>query len=99
AAIVRAGRAADFALALAIQRDREALKELVFGEPVVEAVARIKIILQHEGLIRSATVRRPQMGISDAERQLMLDSYHALKDEDFRSVEGDAEPKQSRALI
>jgi len=99
AAIDLAGRAADFERALAIQRELESLKELVFGEPIVEAVARIKIILQHEGLIRSATVRRPQLGISDAERQLLLDSYRALKDEDFRSVEEDAEPRQSRALI
>jgi hypothetical protein len=57
----------------------------VFSEPIVEAVARIKIVLQHERLIRSATVRRPQLGISEAEKKQLLDSYQALKRNEFRA--------------
>ncbi|HYA27664.1 MAG TPA: hypothetical protein VEI95_02525, partial [Acidobacteriota bacterium] len=52
--------------------------------PIVEAVARIKVVLQHEGLIKTAKVRRPQMGISEAEVKLLLDSYQALKRNEFR---------------
>ena len=79
AAMDRAGRAGDFTQALALQRELESLKELVFSEPIVEAVARIKIVLQHEGLIKTAAIRRPQLGISDTERRQLLDSYLALK--------------------
>jgi hypothetical protein len=43
--------------AAAIQHELEAVKELVFSEPIVEAVARIKVVLHHEGLIKTATVR------------------------------------------
>ena len=49
-----AGRAGDFETAAAIQKELESLKELIFSEPIVEAVARIKIILAHEGLIDTA---------------------------------------------
>jgi dihydrodipicolinate synthase/N-acetylneuraminate lyase len=98
AAMDRAGRAGDFDKAVAIQRELESLKELVFSEPIVEAVARIKIVLQHEGLIRRPTVRRPQLGISDVEQKQLLDSYRALKDREFRSVAPSTEPTQSRAL-
>ena len=80
AAMDRAGRAGDFTQALALQRELESLKELVFGEPIVEAVGRIKIVLQHEGLIKTAAIRRPQLGISDTERTQLLDSYLRLKE-------------------
>ena len=80
-----AGRAGKFDEAAAIQKELEAVKELVFSEPIVEAVARIKIVLQHEGLIDTAKVRRPQLGISDTERTQLLDSYAALKRNEFRS--------------
>jgi 4-hydroxy-tetrahydrodipicolinate synthase len=99
AAMDLAGRAGDFARALAIQRDLYCLKELVFSEPIVEAVARIKIVLQHEGLIETATVRRPQLGISEVEKRALLESYLALKDGEFRSVDAGVEPKRDRALM
>jgi len=35
--------------AAAIQHELELVKELVFSEPIVEAVARIKVVLQHDG--------------------------------------------------
>ena len=75
AAMDIAGRAGKFDEAAAIQKELESLKELVFSEPIVEAVARIKIVLQHEGLIKTAKVRRPQLGISEAEKKQLLDSY------------------------
>jgi 4-hydroxy-tetrahydrodipicolinate synthase len=80
-----AGRAGKFDEAFKIQKELESVKELVFSEPIVEAVARIKVVLQHEGLIKTAMVRRPQLGISDAEKQQLLESYQALKKNEFRS--------------
>ena len=88
-----AGRAGNFDEAAAIQRELEAVKELVFSEPIVEAVARIKVVLQHEGLIKTAKVRRPQLGISDAEKKRLLDSYNVLKRDEFR---GSAEAQNSQ---
>lgn len=81
-----AGRAGNFDQAAAIQKELESVKELVFSEPIVEAVARIKVVLQHEGLIKTAKVRRPQLGISEAERKQLLESYNALKGNEFRSA-------------
>jgi len=83
----RAGRAGNFAEAAAIQKELESVKELVFSEPIVEAVARIKVVLQHEGLINTAKVRRPQLGISEAEQKQLLDSYAKLKRNEFRGGE------------
>ena len=83
----RAGRAGDFDNAAAIQKELESLKELIFSEPIVEAVARIKIILEDEGLIKTATVRRPQLGIGESEKKQLLDSYRALKEKDYRLSE------------
>ena len=78
-----AGRAGDFDKAVAIQNELASLKELIFSEPIVDAVARIKIILQHEGLIKTATVRRPQLGIGESEKTQLLDSYRALTENEF----------------
>ncbi|HET8916976.1 MAG TPA: dihydrodipicolinate synthase family protein, partial [Candidatus Binatia bacterium] len=86
AAMDTAGRAGDFDNAAAIQKELESLKELIFTEPIVEAVARIKIILAHEGLIDTATVRRPQLGVSESEKKQLLDSYRALKEIGYRSA-------------
>jgi 4-hydroxy-tetrahydrodipicolinate synthase len=97
AAMDRAGRAGTFDEALAIQKDLESLKELVFSEPIVEAVARIKIILQHEGLIRSATVRRPQLGVTDTEKKQLLDSYRILRDSGRAAAEENAGTRKTRA--
>jgi 4-hydroxy-tetrahydrodipicolinate synthase len=90
-----AGRAGDFDRAAAMQRELEAVKELVFSEPIVEAVARIKLVLHHEGLIKTATVRRPQLGISEAEQNKLLDSYRALKANEFRPAETEAKRRQA----
>jgi dihydrodipicolinate synthase/N-acetylneuraminate lyase len=93
AAMDMAAQAGDFKRAMALQKELEAIKELVFSEPIVEAVARIKTMLQNEGLIKTAAVRRPQLGISDAEQQRLLESYRALQRNDFRTVE--AEPSRA----
>jgi len=85
AAMDLAAQQGDFDKAAALQKELEAVKEIVFSEPIVEAVARIKIVLQHEGLIKTATVRRPQLGISEEEKKQLLDSYRALKGNEFRS--------------
>jgi 4-hydroxy-tetrahydrodipicolinate synthase len=98
AAMDIAGRAGDFNQASAIQRELEAVKELVFSEPIVEAVARIKIVLQHESLIRTAAVRRPQLGISGAEQEQLLDAYRALKNNEFRSVKENSRPDRHQAI-
>jgi 4-hydroxy-tetrahydrodipicolinate synthase len=89
------GRAGDFDRAAGLQRELEAVKELVFSEPIVEAVARIKVVLHHEGLIKTAKVRRPQLGIADAEQKQLLDSYRALKKNKFRSAETEAKRRQA----
>ena len=85
AAMDIAGRGGDLNEAARIQKELQAVKELVFNEPIVEAVARIKVVLQHEGLIQTAKVRRPQLGISEAEKKHLLDSYEALKRNEFRA--------------
>jgi 4-hydroxy-tetrahydrodipicolinate synthase len=84
-ALDAAGRLGDFERAAAIQRELAAVKELVFSEPIVEAVARIKTVLHHEGLIETPKVRRPQLGISDGEKKRLLASYEALKRNEFRA--------------
>ncbi|MGE5215592.1 MAG: dihydrodipicolinate synthase family protein [Chloroflexota bacterium] len=93
-----AGRAGRFDEAAAIQKELESVKELVFSEPIVEAVARIKIVLQHEGLIKSAKVRRPQLGISEAEQKRLLDSYNVLKRNEFRAGEETKDPRRRQAV-
>ena len=79
AALDKAGRRGDYAGALAIQDELKEISHLVFAEPIVEAVARIKAILQDEGLIANAAVRPPQMGISTTERQKLVQSYRELR--------------------
>ena len=95
AAMDTAGRAGDFDRAAAIQKELEALKELIFSEPIVEAVGRIKIILQHEGLIKSADVRRPQLGVAESEKRQLLDTYRTLKEKDYRSSEDFSKRRKS----
>jgi hypothetical protein len=51
--------------------------------------------LHHEGLIKTAKVRRPQLGIADAEQKQLLDSYRALKKNKFRSAETEAKRRQA----
>jgi len=92
-----AGRAGKFAEAAAIQKELESVKELVFSEPIVEAVARIKIVLQHEGLITTAKVRRPQLGVSEAEQKQLLDSYNVLKRNEFRPGETEKDSQRRQA--
>lgn len=98
AAMDLAAQAGDFDRAMELQKELEALKELVFSEPIVEAVARIKVVLRHEGLIASAKVRRPQLGVSEKEQGLLLTSYDALKAQEFRSAPAHGTAGDTRAL-
>jgi 4-hydroxy-tetrahydrodipicolinate synthase len=99
AAMDLAAQAGDFDRAGELQRELEAVKELVFSEPIVEAVARIKIVLQHEGLIKTAKIRRPQLGISEAEQTRLLDSYRALKRLEFRPDATGGGVKRAAAVV
>lgn len=74
-----AARRGDYASAIAIQNELKELSEIVFAEPIVEAVSRIKTILLEEGLIDTARVRPPQLGITAQERERVLESYRNLK--------------------
>ncbi len=78
AALDRAGRSGDFARALDLQHELKRISSLIFAEPIVEAVARLKVILQEEGHIAHAVVRPPQMGINAAEKERLLASYREL---------------------
>jgi 4-hydroxy-tetrahydrodipicolinate synthase len=77
-AMDEAGRAGEYSEAMALQEELAELKELVFSEPIVEAVSRIKTILQHEGLIRSAVVRKPQLGVSEEEKSKLIRIYDTI---------------------
>jgi len=95
AAMDIAGRAGEFERAATLQKELESLKELIFSEPIVEAVGRIKILLQHEGLIDSATVRRPQLGVNESEKRALLESYRELKEKGYRRSENSPASKAS----
>jgi len=86
AALDRAGRAGEYQKAMAIQEELLELKELVFSEPIVEAVSRIKIILHHEGLISSPGVRRPQLGITPEEERRLVSAYGKIVEKASTSV-------------
>ena len=77
-AMDEAGRAGDYGRAMVFQEELSELKELVFSEPIVEAVSRIKTILQHEGLIESAVVRKPQLGVSREEQSRLIRIYGSI---------------------
>lgn len=53
--------------ALSLQEDLLAVKERTFAEPIVEAPARIKHCLVERGVIETAWVRRPQLGLDEAD--------------------------------
>jgi 4-hydroxy-tetrahydrodipicolinate synthase len=72
-------RAGDLAGVRATEAHLRPLQEVIFGEPIVEAVSRIKTALRHEGIIAHAGVRAPQMGISAAEEKDLLRRYEAVR--------------------
>lgn len=79
AALDHAGRSGDYEEALAIQKELHELSSIVFAEPIVEAVSRIKAILVDEGHIDYAGTRPPQMGIDSRESERVLSSYRSLR--------------------
>lgn len=72
-------RGGDFAGVRAAEEHLRPLQEVIFGEPIVEAVSRIKTVLRQEGIIAHATVRAPQMGISAEETRDLLRGYEAVR--------------------
>jgi 4-hydroxy-tetrahydrodipicolinate synthase len=66
------------AAALQAEQRLRGLQDTVFKEPILDAVARIKVVLRDEGLIASAAVRRPQCGIGEAEAAEVLGAYRAF---------------------
>jgi 4-hydroxy-tetrahydrodipicolinate synthase len=88
----KAGRRGDFRSALAIQEELKVLSELVFAEPIVEAVSRIKAILQGEGLIATSSVRAPQLGITDQQRDELRAGYRRIS----KSGGPGSKPKQQQ---
>jgi dihydrodipicolinate synthase/N-acetylneuraminate lyase len=75
----RLGRAGDFDRALELQQELAPLSDLIFDEPIVEAVARIKAVLKNENLIAHDGVRAPQTGIGASEKSELLKRYAALR--------------------
>jgi len=75
----RMGRAGDFKGAIEMQELLRPLSDLIFDEPIVEAVARIKTVLKNERLIAHDIVRPPQMGIGEAEKAELLKRYAHLR--------------------
>jgi 4-hydroxy-tetrahydrodipicolinate synthase len=68
----RVARQGNFERAIELQTELTPLGELIFGEPVVEAVARIKTILKNVNLIAHDTARSPQIGVDQAEKVELL---------------------------
>jgi 4-hydroxy-tetrahydrodipicolinate synthase len=64
---------------LDLQRSLRPLQHLIFGEPILEAVARIKVVLAHEGIIENPTVRRPQIATSAENEKRIIAEYEELK--------------------
>ncbi|HVL04981.1 MAG TPA: dihydrodipicolinate synthase family protein [Acidimicrobiales bacterium] len=56
----------DVGSALQLQREMRPLQELVFDEPILDAVARLKLALVEDGVLDSPFVRRPQLGLDAA---------------------------------
>jgi len=71
--------AGDPVAALAKQRELRPLQRLIFDEPILDAVARCKVVLHHEGVIDHRTVRRPQLGLTDAQAAELIRGYEELK--------------------
>jgi 4-hydroxy-tetrahydrodipicolinate synthase len=80
AEVVELARADETAAALAAEARLRGLQDTVFKEPILDAVARIKVVLRAEGLISHAGVRKPQCGIGDAEAAEVLSAYRAFSD-------------------
>lgn len=75
AEIIKLGREGEVQKAVDLQRRIRPLPDTIFGEPILEAVGRIKAVLANEGVIASAHVRRPQLGVEGAELERVLEGY------------------------
>lgn len=75
AEIIALGRAGQVNEALELQRQVKPLQDTIFREPILEAVSRMKAILADKGVIASAHVRRPQLGVEGEELSRLLEGY------------------------
>jgi len=88
-----------------IRRSRRDPTRIGIGERIViqrtdssEAVARIKVVLHTMGVIKTAKVRRPQLGISEGGAKAAARQLRVLKRNEFRSAETGAESKRRQAV-
>lgn len=75
AALLSAAAQGDLAAASTHEATLGPLCDLLFRDPILCAVARIKTILAETGLIRSSTVRGRSLGIDSTEAQALLEEY------------------------
>lgn len=79
AEILRLAREDDARGAMALQRRLRAAQQAIFAEPILDAVARLKVARHADGLIDSVAVRPPQLGLSGDERTRLLREYDRLR--------------------
>jgi 4-hydroxy-tetrahydrodipicolinate synthase len=72
--------AGDVTAALDLQRQMRPLQELVFDEPILDAVARLKLALVEDGILDSAFVRRPQLGLDPSAVEEFRRRYAGVRD-------------------
>lgn len=77
--ILRLAAADDARGALALQRRLRDAQQAIFAEPILDAVARIKVVRHADGVIDSAAVRPPQLGLGAEERTRLLRTYETLR--------------------
>jgi 4-hydroxy-tetrahydrodipicolinate synthase len=78
AEVIELARNDQTAAALDAERALRGLQDTIFSEPILDAVARIKLVLREEGLIAHAGVRRPQCGVGQAEAAAVLAAYRSF---------------------
>lgn len=81
AEILRLAAEDDARGAMALQRRLRAAQDAIFAEPILDAVARIKVVRHADGLIDSDAVRPPQLGLKNSERTRLLHKYEELRNE------------------
>lgn len=71
----------DVPAALDLQRQLRPLQELVFDEPILDAVARLKLALVEDGVFDSAFVRRPQLGLDASATDAFRRRYAGVRNQ------------------
>lgn len=71
----------DIPAAIELQRKMRPLQQLIFDEPILDAVARLKVALVEDGLFASPFVRRPQLGIEPSQLDELRRRYADVRDQ------------------